>query len=237
MMHPGLPLTVAAAALLAGCGPAAPEHERWFPLADGHRWVYELRTVADPDGEVRSETLVMSNRGAEPVDGTPAWRRRSDSGIDYWLRADASGIYRVASRSPLDAAPIADADKRYVVKLPLAVGTEWQATTVSYLLAHRNQVPRAVRVTHKATPMSYRIAATGESVQVPAGRFDGCLRVDGTAQVRLWVDEAKQWRQVPLTTREWYCSGVGLVRLERQELTPTKMMVGGTLTMELQAWQ
>jgi hypothetical protein len=74
-------------------------------------------------------------------------------------------------------------------------------------------------------------------VQVPAGRFEGCLRVDGLAHVRLWVDEAKQWRQVPLNTREWYCSGVGLVRLERQELTPTKMMVGGTLTMELQAWQ
>jgi hypothetical protein len=236
-MRHTLPLTLCAAALLAGCGDTPSEQERWFPLAAGRQWVYEVRTVADPDGAAHSETLVLSNRGAESLDGTAAWRRRSDSGIEYWLRADAQGVWRVASRSPLDATPVLDADKRYVLKQPLVVGTEWQASTVSYLLAHRNQVPRAVRATQKASPMSYRIGATAESVQVPAGRFEGCLRVDGLAHVRLWVDEAKQWRQVPLNTREWYCSGVGLVRLERQELTPTKMMVGGTLTMELRTWQ
>jgi hypothetical protein len=73
---------------------------------------------------------------------------------------------------------------------------------------------------------------------VPAGRFEGCLRVDGETSIRMWADDVKEWRQVPLTTREWYCEGVGLVRLERREPTPSRsFLTGGTLTMELTQWQ
>jgi hypothetical protein len=42
---------------------------------------------------------------------------------------------------------------------------------------------------------------------------------------------------VPMLTREWYCPGVGLVRVERAEVSPSKFIVGGTLTMELTAWR
>jgi hypothetical protein len=42
---------------------------------------------------------------------------------------------------------------------------------------------------------------------------------------------------VPVTTQEWYCPGVGLARVEREERSPSKFTVGGTLTMELAAWR
>jgi hypothetical protein len=240
VLRPALVSTRAAAAsaaLLAGCGAGGGHHDEWFPLEAGHRWSYAVRTVTDPDGEERLDNLELANRGFEEIFSQRAARRRSDSGNEYWLRADASGVYRMAARGPLDAGPIADEEKRYVVKAPLVVGTEWQAATISYLLARRNEVPKEVRVTHKAIPMTYRIAAVGEAVQVPAGKFADCLRVEGRAEVRLYVDEARKWSPVPLITREWYCRGVGLVRLERHEPVPSKFMVGGLLTMELQTWQ
>jgi hypothetical protein len=230
-------LAIGAAAWLAGCGAAGDGHDEWFPLEAGRHWTYDVRTVGDPGGVERRESLELVNRGFEEVFSQRAARRRSDSGNEYWLRADASGVYRMAARGPLDAAPIADQEKRYVVKAPVAVGTEWQALTISYLLARRNEVPKEVRLTHKPMPMHYRIAAVGETVQVAAGRFDDCLRVDGRAEVRLYVDEDRKWNQVPLLTHEWYCRGVGLVKLERHEASPTKFMVGGMTRMELQSWQ
>ena len=74
-------------------------------------------------------------------------------------------------------------------------------------------------------------------MQTPAGKFEGCVRVAGRAEVRLYVDALFQWREIPLATLEWYCPSVGLVRLERKEPSPTRFMVGGTVTMELTEWQ
>jgi hypothetical protein len=222
--------------LLAACG-AAPGDDALFPLAEGRRWSYRVSTVVDEADATARETLVLANRGSDTIDGAPSWRRRSDAGIEYWLRSDATGIYRIASRNPLEREPQLDNPRRYVLQKPYAVGTEWEAPTTAYVLARKNEVPREVRYTHKAFPMRYRIEALNDTVQTPAGQFNSCLRVAGRAEVRLYVDAMFQWRDIPLATLEWYCPGVGLVRLERKEPSPTRFMVGGTVTMELTAWQ
>ena len=231
-------LVPAAASLLLGACRPAPADDALFPLADGRRWTYRISTTIDGGDEAASrETLVLANRGSDSVDGAPSWRRRSDSGIEYWLRSDATGIYRIASRNPLEREPQLDKPRRYVLQKPYAVGTTWDAPTTAYVLARKNEVPREVRYTHKAFPMHYRIEALDEAVQTPAGDFTGCLRVIGRAEVRLYVDAIFQWREIPLATVEWYCPGVGLVRLQRTEPSPTRFMVGGTVTMELVSWQ
>jgi hypothetical protein len=224
--------------LLAACG-ATPDDDALFPLAKGRSWTYRVATTidgADAPAPER-ETRVLANRGADTIDGALSWRRRSESGIEYWLRSDATGIYRIASRNPLEREPQLDATRRYVLRKPYAVGTEWEATTTAYVLARKNEVPREVRYTHKAFPMTYRIEALAEKVQTPAGNFEGCARVAGRAEIRLYVDAMFQWREIPLSTLEWYCPNVGLVRVERKEPSPTRFMVGGTVTMELTSWQ
>ena len=222
--------------LLAACG-AAPGEDALFPLAEGRSWTYRVSTLIDEAEGAQRETLVLANRGSDTIDGAPSWRRRSDAGIEYWLRSDATGIYRIASRNPLEREPQLDNPRRYVLQKPYTVGTEWEAPTTAYVLARKNEVPREVRYIHKAFPMHYRIEALAEKVETPAGQFEGCVRVAGRAEIRLYVDAMFQWRDIPLVTLEWYCPGVGLVRLERKEPSPTKFMVGGTVTMELTSWQ
>jgi hypothetical protein len=229
-------LVATALPLIAGCG-AKPGDDALFPLGDGHRWTYRVSTVIDEIDAPERDTLVLANRGSETIDGAPSWRRRSDSGIEYWLRSDATGIYRIASRNPLEREPQLDKPRRYVLRKPYAVGTEWEAPTTAYVLARKNEVPHEVRYTHKPFPMTYRIESVAEKVSTPAGAFDGCIRVAGRAEIRLYVDAMFQWREIPLATLEWYCPGVGLARLERKEPSPTKFMVGGTVTMELMSWQ
>ncbi|WP_157269775.1 hypothetical protein [Azohydromonas aeria] len=235
------PLPIAAALagallLLSGCGSKAPGAEL-FPLESGHRWTYEVRTDWE-DQRVERETRRFETLGADDslADGK-AYVRRSDAGMDYWLRMDDSGVYRVASRSMAQAEPEADAARRYVLKAPLAVGTTWSAPTITYLLTRRQGFPAEVRHSAPPVPMNYVIEATGEAVETRAGRFEGCLRVQGKADLRLFADPVAGWKDVPLVTTEWYCPGVGLVKMKREEAAGSPMLLGGTVTMELLSWQ
>lgn len=228
----------AAAALTAGCAerPDAQSGVAYFPLAAGHHWAYAM--TAEFDGNtLERESVVLSALGRESIAGGPAWRRRSASGVDYWLRADAGGIYRVASKTDLEAAPQFDAAPRYVLKAPLAVGTTWQAATTAYLLRRRQTFPPEIRHTQQPVAMTYRIEALGQKVDSPAGQFNDCIRVRGLATMHLFVDPVNGVRDLPLTTLEWYCKEVGLVRLERNEPASSTSLYGGKLKMELTEWQ
>jgi hypothetical protein len=228
----------AAALLLSACG-SKPADDTLFPLQAGHVWTYQVTTRTGDDTSER-ETLTLRTLGPETLpllDTATAWRRRSDSGLDYWLRADASGIYRVAAKNDLQPEPVIDKPQRFVLKAPYTVGTQWQAATTPYLLARRNEFPREIRHSHPSVPMNYLIEAVDEKIEVPAGRFDRCLRVKGQASVRVYADPASGWKDMPLTTTEWYCRGVGLVKLERQEPAQSPFLTGGSRVLELQAWR
>ena len=114
--------------LPAACDrPAAPDV--LFPLSAGHAWTCRVTTRLDQDARER-ETLTLRSTGEAAVPelgGISAWHRRSDSGLDYWLKGDATGIYRVVSNSDLDAEPKPDKPHRDVLKAPCVIGTQWQS--------------------------------------------------------------------------------------------------------------
>jgi hypothetical protein len=231
-----LTAVMVAPVLLNACGTPVAREDSYFPMQEGHRWTYEVRTEWE-NLIIERETLVMSSHGKEAIEGGEAFRRRSDDGINYWLRQDDSGIYRVATKSDLQAEPQLDKSKRYVLKQPLALGSSWQSNTTAYLLHRRHDFPREIKHSHPNIPMVYSIEAVGEALTSRAGEFKDCLRVRGDASVRLYADPVVGWRDLPLTTREWYCKGVGLVRLTRDEPAGTTFLGGGKLTMELLTWQ
>ncbi len=225
----------AAALACTGCSP--PPGAGYFPLEKGHRWVYRSSSEWE-NATVEHETIELRNLGEETIDSGAAYRRRSTSGVDYWLRADSTGIYRVASKNDLLPDPQPDKPVRFVLKMPLAVGTSWSASTTAYLLRRNAEFPPEIRHTHAAVPMAYRIEALGEAVRTPAGEFKDCLRVQGSAVMRLFADPVVGFRDMPLATTEWYCQGVGLVKLERSEpANNSTFLKGGKLVMELTEWQ
>lgn len=250
MRRPGLGLRAAAAlnraivggafiasiAVLTACT-RAPSGDALFPLDAGHRFTYATTTTLDNDAETRDK-LTLRTLGRDDLDGQPTWRRHSSDGADYWLRADATGIYRVASKSELDDAPKPDATPRHVLRAPYVVGTQWRSNTTAYLLKRGQEFPREIRHMHPSVPMNYQIEAIGEAVTTPAGSFTGCVRVKGLAQLRLYADPVTGWRDLPLITTEWYCPGPGLVKLTRAEPTANSpFLSGGSFTMELTEWQ
>ena len=229
-------MAFSAAAPAAAGGERGGTSAELFPLEAGHRWTYRQVTELE-DGGHDVATLVLRTLPGEEYEGRPAFRRRSDDGVLYWLRREGSGIYRVATRHELQAEPVNDAAPRYVLKEPVAVGTEWQAPTVAYLLKRTQGYPPELRNEGKPVAMRYAIEALQESVIVPAGRFERCVLVRGSGTLKLYADGTAGWRELPITTLEWYCPGPGLVKLERDEPAKSPFLIGGTLRMELQEWE
>jgi hypothetical protein len=227
--------------LLAGGCSKPPAGSSLFPLEAGHEWTYDVKTEWD-GGRIEHESLTLSALGEEKLEGSTAWHRRSNLGVDYWLRVDDTGIYRVASKSEIEEEAKPDNPRRYVLKTPIMAGTGWQASTTAYLLQRPTEFPREISHTYPSIPMVYTIEAVAEKVSTEAGNFEGCVRVKGTAAVRLYVDGVTGWRDVPLTTIEWYCPGAGLVRLERNETAGStsilgSSLLGGIVTMDLVSWR
>lgn len=246
MRRPGLPpcrprsvaraavIALAGALLLSACTPAP--QTALFPLEAGHRWDYDVR-IEWENNTVEHEPRTITTEGSATVGDKAAWRRRSADGVDWYLRSDDTGIYRVATKSDLEDEPQLDKSARYVLKLPIAAGTTWQNTTTAYLLRRRQEFPPEIRHTHSAIPMNYGIEAVDEAVDTRVGRFERCVRVRGRAVLKLFADPVVGWRDMPLTTTEWYCPGPGLVKPVREEPAQSTFLVGGTLTMDLTAWK
>ena len=227
--------TACALALLgvvAGCSRRDSE-KSFFPLDQGRTWTYRITKNIDEATEPDIDHLSFAMKGPKQFESGPAQRRHSDNGVDYFLRSDEQGIYRVGSRNTLDENPTPDHPPRFVLKKPFVVGTQWQAATVPYLLQRRNEVPKEVRYTSKPIMMVYTIESLDQKVETPAGQFEGCIKVMGEAKIKLYVDAQLSWRDIPLFTSEWYCPGVGLVRVERVETSPSKFMRGGSQTLDL----
>lgn len=81
-------------------------------------------------------------------------------------------------------------DQRYLLREPLAEGKSWSSVVSVSSTEH------------------YSVAAVGEAAEVPAGRFAGCVRVEGRTPGG--ADRAQLAEQT-------YCPGVGLVRVVTYE--------------------
>jgi hypothetical protein len=77
-------------------------------------------------------------------------------------------------------------EQRYLLREPLALGKKWSAV---------------IDITHSEY---YRVSEVGESVVVPAGHFEGCVRVEAsTPETPAHI----------LIAEQTYCPHVGLVRV------------------------
>lgn len=222
-------LLIAACMLLAAC--SEKPQPNYFPLNEGYRWQYRM-SESNPLVS-RRLPLSMENLGARTRDGRRYWLRRSSEGNEYWLRIEGEGVVRSAARSWLGGSPALE-EAQTVLPPKLVVGAEWNAQTRPYIL--ERAIPFRERFTQddsKNIELRMRLANDDEVVEVPAGRFEHCLRVEGQGRLFVLADARIGASEVPITQTEWYAPGVGLVKLQRSEELKTEQIVGGEVTLEL----
>ena len=196
--------------LLSGCSGRDMGNE-WFPLREGDE--HTLAVTYRMDEPREAEQWVMRVDAPVVFQDRPVAVRHHSAGVSYYLLVDDKGIRRMATRTDIDNEATADADPVWVLKAPYQVGTEWTTVTVPYLLQRKNEYPRDLKYTHKAQ-MTWRIEAVDDAVKLADGsEHKPCLRVVGQARLNLYTDPVNGFSDVPLTSREWYCKGEGLVKL------------------------
>lgn len=225
---------IATALLVAGCS-SQPQGDSYFPLDVGARWEYDV--ASDINNTLTRETYVATvARTIDYEGGDQVFVRRIEVpgsiGIEYWLRKDKVGIARIAKRSDIDEQARLDANARTVLKLPIALGASWMVPSEPFVIAPKTDLGQR-EVKMPKVLMTYTVEAVDETVTVPAGTYKECARVVGLGNLPLYLDAVQGFTDIPITNREWYCKGVGLVKVEREEPLSSMLWSGGKITMEL----
>lgn len=222
-------LGAASTTLLSACG-ASNQGNEWFPLRVGEAQTYEARY--DTDETHPNDIWTLTALDSVTFDGQTRMRRRHSDGVTYYFDVSKQGIRRVATRMDTAQDPTLDAEPRWVIKAPYAVGNEWTTPTVPFLIQRINEHPRELKYTHSA-PMLWRIEAVDETVTLGNGTtLKPCLRLRGEAKLNLYTDSVNGFTDVPLISQEWYCKDRGLVKFERTEKVPGGFLTGGALRAE-----
>ncbi|MES9940831.1 MAG: hypothetical protein ABW104_13510 [Candidatus Thiodiazotropha sp. 6PLUC2] len=219
--------------LLTSCGqPPSPPQESYFPLEPGMRWIYRVTT--EVAGRTERREFVEHNGDIESLNDIPHSVRITDEGTRYYIRSVEEGIYRSAKRTLVESEPNRDPDLHWVLKRPYKPGTSWNNLTHPYVL--RRISPYEQTLTRgSALKMAYQITRLDAVADVPAGRFEDCLLVEGEAQLTLYADGREGYQDILINTREWYAPGVGLVKLVREEPMSGSVFSGGRIEFELVA--
>jgi hypothetical protein len=184
----------------------------YYPLAQGLTWQYEVRVTEF--GETRDpQEVAITNLAPQTLNGEQVSPRlvQSVPRITFFVANHEDGICLLAAQPSNRREPEVLDTPDYFIKEPLEVGTTWM---------------------YKDVTMT--IEAINESVTVPAGTFEGCLRIKRTGTM-----EGKfmgPWNtSVEMDGFEWYAPAAGLIKSEGNRHYP-KMDYDETVTWNLKSF-
>ncbi|GAB3677060.1 hypothetical protein [Salinisphaera aquimarina] len=218
---------------LSACDGSA-DPDALFPLTPGLEWTYRIQ-VKPLGKELETSTRTMQNVSRDDFAGEPKVTiRRNDGGARYYVAERDDGYYRVAMKSVIHHHPIIDQPPIKILPLPVKAGATWIEPAHTYMLG-RAKTFITEHAPGNTITLDYRVESENVDVDVPAGHFTGCAAVIGETSFHLGAGVGFLPSDVPIVQKEWYCPGVGLVRLERDEkvTNSARVITGGRLKMEL----
>lgn len=202
-----------------------------YPMKDGARWNYQLQSSrSNPGKNVKVELVSLQSTNVNGQKAFPqklelsygeAGRESVERTWNFFLAEDSDGIYVFAAQSKRGAEG-KFTPKYYILKNPIRVGAKWSTPS-----------PISGNPTMNATSM---VESVDESVTVPAGTFDKCVRIKVVAE----PDPESRWfyrhmpgiEQMRVEAYLWFSSGVGLVKASYQ----SSLMRQENATLQLESY-
>lgn len=197
--------------------------ERYYPLQAGATWEYQIQRkgMFGDSGNISIFMKAMKPRQLAGKQVTPI--QINDSDIDFMV-VDGTGVYELGEQKMNDIEPTVHRQPAYSIKYPLQVGTTWQDMTDTVLLEQRVE----------DIPVTARIEAVDDIVTVPAGTFEGCIRVKYTAKVTADMDKREGTgmkifgkANIEIEDYQWYAPNVGFIKQVRKESSNHLMFGSG----------
>ncbi len=219
---------------LAACGTGGDEMDDYFPTESGKRWTYRL-TRTTMDG-TRVQPYYVEHRGPVLLAGRAdlVLEQRTFDGNRYFFARDpARGWLRIGAQIATDEAPRWAAEPWLVLPASLDVGRSWQQMTPVRVLEKTGPPQETLFRVQVSLPVEYRIAARDDRVEVPAGSFHGCLRIEGRGSISTHLGNYLGLGSVTVESTAWFAPGVGLIKQRLVERTNRPALDHGEMHLEL----
>ena len=201
------------AALLLLCAACASEDDDYFPTTPGYEWVYDVSRTALRSSEPIIQKSIVRNLRAERVGAQRYYPKIYASGEKRYFTRTSDGVAyrRAGAQRPA-----------LILSHPPAPGARWRAPSRLYLfeLPGKPGQDRDQDQIKPALTLDYAIVGTDDVVDVPAGRFARCVRVEAQGFLDLPARAALGIRSIKVEQTQWFAPGVGLVKMTRREYAP-----------------
>ncbi|MCK4812535.1 MAG: hypothetical protein KAT14_01210 [Candidatus Marinimicrobia bacterium] len=182
----------------------------YYPLKEGYTWTYNVN-----NGEKIQSVENFEHRKLEKQKVIP--QKIDVNGVTsfIFLAENNKGIYQFAKQASDAIEPAILEIPIYILKNPIKIGTTWQKDSKTMLMMEELPVT-----------LTYTIESKKETVTVPAGTFENCLKVKAEAS----IEKDKGFLgviTVTITHYDWYAPNVGLIKSVKTEsgnhmLTPVR---------------
>lgn len=180
--------------ITANCG----DRKSFYPLGENQKWTYQLTSTV---GEYQTGAVVVTNMPKRELSGQSVTPRkieaRGQTAFSF-VGEDSKGIYVLAQQALSSSEPSINANPPYDLYRPFEKGTKWE-----YLSRISTEDTATIRAT---------IQSDDETVTVPAGTFENCLKVVAQGEKVKNLGDFMQDAKISQDEISWYCPGVGLVK-------------------------
>ena len=206
-MSPRYTLCLCALALFC-VGACAPPDSGYFPVEPGYEWVYDIsRKTPDMISPVAQKSI-LRNLPARVIDGVTHYPKIHANGKTYYFTRSEAGVGRGAPETE---------GAELVIGYPLQVGNTWSAASGLYLFELPKKLGNEWGRIGRNLELDYEIASLSDQMEVPAGYFPRCLRVDASGILYLPRRLMLGIRIIRVEQSQWYAPGIGLVKMTRKE--------------------
>lgn len=213
------------------CSACSTSDYDYFPLKQGFKWRYDV-ALTTRDG-LEKQRYILNNLGPSELDSKPVYLRKSLDGTILYYAADAESIRFLGSLSDTIPGGEFSAKEQIVMQYPPVLDANWETITETRLLKKTGPPQKTeFRIVAKV-PLEVKIESLNETVDVPAGIFNNCLKISMTGSTMKDAGNYVGLTLVNVEETSWYAPEIGLIKLERVETTQSDALDVGTLLVEL----
>ncbi len=215
-----------------GCS-RSPDH--YFPLTEGSYWRYVM-SYNTMDGHFKG-VYAVENLSTKLIDDQRTYVRKELGGTLMYYRKDDDGILLVGHEKVSDFSTKFTEEKQYVYQYPLEAGVAWQDETFSKALIKTGPPQKTEFHIIAKVPVTVKIESITDTVEVPAGIFDNCMRISYSGDAFTDAGNYIGLTVVSVNETNWYAPGVGLVKSVRRETTTHQALDHGEIVLELESYR
>lgn len=213
------------------CSSCSDINNSYFPLAKGYKWQYDVALITR-DG-LSNQKYMFNSLGKGQLDGKPVFIRESIDGTLSYYSSTEGGTHYLGNIDSQSLNAEFNEYKQIILPDNLTVGTKWEDETTTKLLQKTGPPQKTLFKIIANVPLEAKVESLNETVIVPAGKFENCLKISMSGSVYKDAGNYVGLTVVSVEQSNWYAPGVGLVKMERIETTKRQALDRGSLLVEL----